>query len=72
MLKICGWKIRPQTGSVPDIYHAYPLACDYIILTNGEETVVAAWDFEKEQYRDIKNVPVYDEMIKNLHQWLEE
>lgn len=49
-----------------------PLACDYIILTNGEETVVAAWDFEKEQYRDIKNVPVYDEMIKNLHQWLEE
>lgn len=52
--------------------YAYPLACDYIILTNGEETVVAAWDFEKEQYRDIKNVPVYDEMIKNLHQWLEE
>lgn len=52
--------------------YAYPLACDYIILTNGEESVVAAWDFDKEQYRDIKAVPVYDEMLSNSHQWLEE
>ena len=52
--------------------YAYPLACDYIILTNGEESVIAAWDFKKEQYRDIKNIPVYDEMMSNSHQWLEE
>lgn len=52
--------------------YAYPLACDYIILTNGKESVVAAWDFSKEQYRDIKSVPVYEEMLSNTHQWLEE
>ena len=52
--------------------YAYPLACDYIILTNGKESVIAAWDFKKEQYRDIKNIPVYDEMMSNSHQWLEE
>ena len=52
--------------------YAYPLACDYIFLTNGEETVIAAWDFTKEQYRDIKNIPAYNEMINNSHQWLEE
>lgn len=52
--------------------YAYPLACDYIILTNGEESVVAAWDFTKEQYRDIKNVPIYEEMLSNTYQWLEE
>ena len=52
--------------------YAYPLACDYIILTNGVESVIAAWDFEKEQYRDIKDVPVYNEMVGNLYQWLEE
>ena len=52
--------------------YAYPLACDYIILTNGEESVVAAWDFDKEIYRDIKEVPVYEEMLKNTHQWLDE
>ena len=52
--------------------YAYPLACDYIILTNGEESVVAAWDFDKEIHRDIKEVPVYEEMLKNTHQWLDE
>ncbi len=52
--------------------YAYPLACDYVILTNGEDTVVAAWDFEIEQYRDIKNVPMYDKMVRNIHQWVGE
>ena len=52
--------------------YAYPLACDYIILTNGEESVVAAWDFTTEQYRDIKRVPTYEEMLANSHQWLED
>lgn len=52
--------------------YAYPLACDYIILTNGAESVIAAWDFKKEQYRDIKDIPVYDEMVKNSHQWVQE
>ena len=52
--------------------YAYPLSCDYIILTNGEESVVAAWDFKEERYKDIKNVPVYDEMLNNKHKWLEE
>ena len=52
--------------------YAYPLACDYIILTNGEESVVAAWDFKEEQYKDIKSVPVYDKMLSNTHEWLEE
>lgn len=51
--------------------YAYPLACDYIILTNGEESVIAAWDFKEEQYRDIKSVPTYDEMLNNKHEWLE-
>lgn len=50
--------------------YAYPLACDYIILTNGEESVVAAWDFEKEIYRDIKKIPMYEKMLKNIHQWI--
>ena len=52
--------------------YAYPLACDYIILTNGEESVIAAWDFKEERYRDIKSVPVYDEMLSNTQEWLEE
>lgn len=52
--------------------YAYPLECDYIILTNGEESVVAAWDFEKEQYRDIKAFPIYNDMLRNIHQWIEE
>ena len=52
--------------------YAYPLACDYIILTNGQESVVAAWDFEREQYRDIKRVPMYESMLEHTHQWLEE
>ncbi len=52
--------------------YAYPLACDYIILTNGTETIAAAWDFEKELYRDIKCVPLYEKMLSNLHQWADE
>lgn len=52
--------------------YAYPLSCDYIVLTNGKESVVAAWDFELEQYRDIKMVPKYEDMLNNTHEWLEE
>lgn len=52
--------------------YAYPLSCDYLLLTNGEESVIAAWDFDTEQYRDITSIPEYEKMLINSHEWLEE
>jgi len=49
--------------------YAYPLSCDYFLLTNGEESVIAAWDFDSEQYRDINCIPEYEKMLTNSHEW---
>lgn len=37
-----------------------------MIMTNGNEIISHSWDFEKNDYREIKNIPKYSDLIKGI------
>ena len=39
---------------------------EIMIMTNGHETISHSWDFQKEDYREIKSIPKYSDLIKGL------
>lgn len=43
--------------------YADTLATDYIILTNGNDLIIAKYETESNQYVDLKEIPTYVEML---------
>ena len=45
------------------LYYANNLQADYILITNGKEYVAAVYDFDKQRYVDIEELPRYDDLF---------
>lgn len=43
--------------------YADKLLVDYLIITNGDELIVAKYDGTQKQYIDLSNIPSYEEML---------
>lgn len=45
------------------LYYANNLQADYVLITNGQEHVAAVYDFDKQRYVDIEELPRYDDLF---------
>lgn len=45
------------------LYYANNLQADYVLITNGQEHVAAVYDFNKQRYIDIEELPKYDDLF---------
>ena len=51
--------------------YAEKLGVDYVILTNGNELMVAQYDYENNVYIDLEKIPTYHEMLNGKGDLLE-